>query len=93
VTQDEADQVSWRTFEDTVRRWLPEMTVSMLGAVVADLRPGGGGPWDGLPAGLDCRRQLLLDEVIGVATKRLGGPWPIVGDALPAAPDSPAELV
>jgi hypothetical protein len=93
VTQDEADQVSWRTFEDTVRRWLHLMPLELLQEVAGDLRPGSGGPWQGMSAVLEARRELLLADVVEVGAGLLGGPWPFDADILPAAPDSPAALL
>jgi hypothetical protein len=89
----EADRVAWVTFEATVRCWLPLMPLELLRIVAAELRPGSGGSWEQLSADLDARRELLLADVVGAAAGLLGGPWPILGDALPSAPDSPAGLI
>jgi hypothetical protein len=93
MTQDEATRVAWSAYEDTICRLLPTFARGTLVAVAADLRLRCGGPWDDLPEELDARRQLLLADVIKAAEVELGGPWPIVGDSLPEAPDDLSGLV
>jgi hypothetical protein len=92
MNQADVDIVSWVAFEDAVRRWLPLMPARLLEEVASELRPGSGGPWEGMVAPLDGRRALLLDEVARLAAERYGQPWPLLNDLLPEVPDDVGDL-
>ena len=88
MDQATSDVIAWRCFEDVVRRWLPCMDVSMIGAVIFDLRTDCGALWADLDGDLACARDLLRLDVVEAAEALIGGPWPILGDA----PNCPEDL-
>lgn len=87
--------MAWVALEDSVRRWMPALQTShvVLEAVAADLRPGSGGPWEGMPPDLEARRALLLHDVATAAAERYGRPWPLESDLLPEVPDDVRGLL
>jgi hypothetical protein len=88
-------RAGWVVLEDHVRRWLPALQTSpkALETIAADLRPGSGGPWEGLPDDLEARRALLLHDVATAAAERYGQPWPLRNDLLPEPPDTVADIL
>ena len=90
---DQASRCMWFAHVDTVRLLAPVLDVAGLAALAADLRPGSGGRWEGLPAPLDAFRALLLAEVADAAERLTGaGTWPIRSDIGIDAPDDISEL-
>lgn len=77
----------WAAHEDTVRQLLPALGVAALHEVAADLRPGSGGRWGGLPPEAEARRQLLLADIVARVEGLTGRPWPFLDDLLPGVPD------
>jgi hypothetical protein len=87
----ETTRLLWAAHVDTLRGLLPHLDIPALTVVAADLRPGSGGRWEGMPPDLEAQRQLLLAQVAEFA-ERLGVAWPIEGDLLPEVPDSAEGL-
>lgn len=89
ITAAGADRVLWTAWEDGVRSVvLPVADLAVIFELAADLRPGSGGRWEGLPAACEARRALLLADLVERG-EELGVVWPFEGDALPGVPDSP----
>lgn len=90
-------RVTWVAHEDTIRALLPVLELDALREVGHDLRVDPvhlTGRWSGLPADVEARRVLLLDEVARRGSELNGGAWGWLDDLVPELPAdvSPADF-
>ena len=84
MDQADCDRITFRAYEDAVRRSIPTMNLGMLGEVIFNLSEAPGALWGEVGPQIAPQRDLLRLDVLKAAEALLGHSWPIDGASFPS---------